>query len=165
MVEPIYLICPPGPRRDRLSLSLGSPVEPVSSLTSPEALQQRPPGLILVVSDANDDAGDARLRVAEAVVRGGHGWRLAVADVRPGVESNSLTFGPGAPQSGLRVLLGRCEAESAIARARHELNNHLMSALAEIQVLLMDVTCDELRESYDIIHAQLRAMKESVASL
>ena len=56
------------------------------------------------------------------------------------------------------------DALSEISRIRHEMNNHLTSALAEVQILLMDVECAELRESYEIIQRQLRSMRASVAS-
>lgn len=50
-----------------------------------------------------------------------------------------------------------------VSQLRHELNNHLTSALAEIQILLMDVSSDELRESYEVILSQLRNMRSVVA--
>ena len=59
---------------------------------------------------------------------------------------------------------GLVEALDTIAKARHDLNNHLTSALAEIQLLLMDVSCDELKESYEVIQEQLRKMRRVVAS-
>ena len=46
---------------------------------------------------------------------------------------------------------------------KHEVNNQLMAALAEIQILLMDVEDPELRESYEIIQQALRGMRKAVA--
>lgn len=55
-------------------------------------------------------------------------------------------------------------AAADLARMRHELNNHLTAALAEVQLLLMDVDTDELRESYEIIQESLRGMRAAVAA-
>ena len=52
-----------------------------------------------------------------------------------------------------------------VAEARHLLNNQLTSALAEIQLLLLDVTDDEARESYVVIHNQLRSMRDVIAGM
>lgn len=54
-------------------------------------------------------------------------------------------------------------AAEAFSMMRHELNNHLTAALAEIQLLLMDVESEELRLSYEIIQESLRGMRTVVA--
>lgn len=52
-----------------------------------------------------------------------------------------------------------------IARARHDINNPLTSALAETQLLLMDVEEGELRESLETIQRQIRRIRDLVADL
>lgn len=65
--------------------------------------------------------------------------------------------------AGLRALL------RAVARARHDINNPLTSALAEVQLLLMDLegegTDGELRESLLLVQAQLRRIRDLVQEL
>ncbi len=55
-----------------------------------------------------------------------------------------------------------------VGRARHDLNNPLTSALAEVQLLLMDHPEEdggELRESLVIVQAQLRRLRDRVGDL
>jgi signal transduction histidine kinase len=52
-----------------------------------------------------------------------------------------------------------------VARARHDINNPLTSALAETQLLLMDVDEGELRESLETIQRQIRRIRDLVAEL
>ena len=52
-----------------------------------------------------------------------------------------------------------------VARARHDINNPLTSALAETQLLLMDVEEGELRESLETIQRQIRRIRDLVAEL
>ena len=61
--------------------------------------------------------------------------------------------------AGMRFVL------EEVAEARHLLNNQLTSALAEIQLLLLDVTDDEAREAYVVIHHQLRSMRDVIAGM
>jgi len=52
-----------------------------------------------------------------------------------------------------------------ISRARHDLNNPLTSALAETQLLLMDVTDPESREALETVQRQLRRMRDMIQEL
>ncbi len=51
-----------------------------------------------------------------------------------------------------------------VARACHDLNNPLTSALAEVQLLLFDEQDDEARESLEVIQSQLRRMRDLIAA-
>jgi len=53
----------------------------------------------------------------------------------------------------------------AVARARHDINNPLTSALAEVQLLLMDHSDVELRESLLTVQSQLRRIRDMVLAL
>lgn len=64
-----------------------------------------------------------------------------------------------APLLELGVVLRR------VARARHDINNPLTSALAETQLLLMDVEDGELREGLETIQRQIRRIRDLVADL
>lgn len=52
-----------------------------------------------------------------------------------------------------------------VSKVRHEVNNHLTAALAEIQLLLMDTEGDEERESYEIVQDALRGIRSAIASI
>jgi signal transduction histidine kinase len=106
-------------------------------------------------------------------VSGSGGWRIALLDAAAGT-CRSLMLGPLRPvtdalRAGTRpaengVALDPKNALAEMAKVRHEINNHLTAALAETQLLLMDVTSDELEESYEVIQEQLRKMREAIAS-
>ena len=51
-----------------------------------------------------------------------------------------------------------------VARIRHDLNNPLTSALAEVQLLLFDTEDEEVREALEVIQSQLRRMRDLIAS-
>ena len=70
------------------------------------------------------------------------------------------------PRPGADALAAElASALEEISNVRHELNNHLMAALAEVQLLLMDVESEELRESYETIQSALRGMRAAVGSV
>jgi signal transduction histidine kinase len=52
-----------------------------------------------------------------------------------------------------------------ISHARHDLNNPLTSALAETQLLLMDITEGEAKESLEVVQRQLRRMRDMIREL
>jgi hypothetical protein len=54
-------------------------------------------------------------------------------------------------------------ALAEISKVRHDLNNHLTPALAEVQLLLMDVE-GEAREACEVIQEELRTISRIVAS-
>jgi len=52
-----------------------------------------------------------------------------------------------------------------VAKARHDINNPLTSAMAETQLLLMDVEDAEVRESLETVQHQIRRIRDLVADL
>ena len=93
----------------------------------------------------------------------GHG---RIGSVDPATQSDvSRSTGPAGPDTASPPSqeLGALLAD--VSKMRHELNNHLTSALAEIQLLLMDVESQELRESYEIIEESLRGMRTVIAAV
>lgn len=119
-----------------------------------------PATLLEVLVDLGASKGDW----GAILVRSGEGGELHGLPLSPGV--------PGALDSvvvaevrgaGLRSLL------RAVARARHDINNPLTSALAEVQLLLMDHPGDgtdgELRESLLLVQTQLRRIRDLVQEL
>jgi len=169
--EPLYVV---GPSEGELPAAVAS-LEGVTlvapSLEALGPLEALAPGLILIVADGAE-AEPALLGAAHHVSRS-DGWRLALLDAGAGT-CRSLTLGPLRPiAEALRarthptengVALDQKSALAEMAKVRHELNNHLTAALAETQLLLMDVTNDELEESYEMIQEQLRKMREAIAS-
>jgi signal transduction histidine kinase len=51
-----------------------------------------------------------------------------------------------------------------ISRARHDINNPLTSALAETQILLLDVPPGEVRDGLETVQTQLRRIRDLVAA-
>jgi signal transduction histidine kinase len=63
------------------------------------------------------------------------------------------------------ALVDMHEALVQVARTGHDVNNALTAALAEVQILLMDLEDEgELREALDIIQEQLRRIRDLVAN-
>jgi hypothetical protein len=52
-----------------------------------------------------------------------------------------------------------------VSLARSDMSGHLTAALAEVQLLLMDVDSEALRESYEVIQRALRGLRTVLASL
>jgi len=68
----------------------------------------------------------------------------------------------GAPTASDSALEG---ALPRLAQTRHDLNNRLMAALAEVQLLLLDQSTPEAKQSYEFIQEELRAMRDLIASM
>jgi signal transduction histidine kinase len=93
---------------------------------------------------------------ALSVVPVSPGFRLGVSDAA------ARMGGSGSEPAQLSV---RMAARTA-AKLRHDINNPLTAALAEIQLLLMDVEPgSELGETLRAVEAQLRRIGELVAQL
>lgn len=58
-----------------------------------------------------------------------------------------------------------CQVLSFVARARHDINNPLTSALAETQLLLLDAEDPEIRSGLETVEEQLRRIRDLVARL
>ena len=174
MPLPIYIVAPPGARTDTLSVeALADSVRRIESVGALGALDLLEPGLILVDRDSVD--GPDLLDVADRIAGAGAGWILAV--IEGDGEATVRTLGFGSPSSSAEVESFSLEPHehpgvlmelrgvlSEVARVRHDLNNPLTSALAEVQLLLFDETDEEIRESLEVIQSQLRRMRDLVAS-
>ena len=136
-------------------------------------LEEKEPGVILIdrASTSEQDA----LALAERVSRAGPGWVLAMLAAND--EKSARTVSLGAPHSVEEVAgWAASESESShvlmdldgvladVARLRHDLNNPLTSALAEVQLLLFDVEDAEVRESLEVAQTQLRRMRDMIAA-
>lgn len=100
---------------------------------------------VCVVADGDAPEGAPAVRALSA------GGRHALAEVR------LLAEGGGGERGVLLHLQGVLEE---VAKARHDLNNPLTSALAEVQILLMDVSPGPEEESLLIVQEQLRRLRD-----
>jgi len=168
---PVYLIAPEGPVAERVAAALDLPGE--RWLADPSELRpgEAPPGVLLI--DRDGVGADAVLALLEAVAGHGEGWtpallyegvdgpRVRVASLGP-EETLDDARARASGERGVLLELGRALHE--IARARHDINNPLTSAMAETQLLLMDVTEGEAREGLETVQEQLRRIRDLVAS-
>lgn len=173
MALPIYLVSPAGPHRDAHVAELGATVD---LFESPEAFGDpsvRPPGLILVDRVSFDAA--AVLWLADRVAASVGEWTLAVIDGDGEPYARTVSMGLPArlpevgtksadPENSKGVLIELRAVLREVAKARHDINNPLTAALAEVQILLMDVTDEEIRESLEITQRQLRKMRDLLAA-
>ena len=174
MPLPIYFVAPPGARAEMLSAEdLRDTVHRLASVEAVGVLNDMEPGLVLVDRDSADET--QLLTLADRVAAAGAPWVLAVIEGEE--EPTVRTLGFGIPNSseevasfarepkqnpGVLMELQRILAD--VARVRHDLNNPLTSALAEVQLMLFDASDEELRESLEVIQTQLRRMRDLVAS-
>lgn len=166
-----YLAVPPGSLRDACESALGGVV--VDDLQELLPADGRAPGIVVVDPGAWPVAEVARL--ALALHRSGPGWTVAILtdDDPPALRSLSVGLphaladvashaaDPGG-HPGTLMELRRVLDE--VARARHDVNNPLTSALAETQLLLLDDHGDEVQESLSVIQDQLRRMRDLIAA-
>lgn len=168
---PIYVLCPAGARRDAALADLPS----ATALDGAEALESladaEVPGLVLMDADTHEASALPALRALE-----GTGWVVALLDGSPdALEVRALSLDrprsvedvaryaedPDAHPGGLLVL---SRVVKEIARARHDVNNPLTSAMAETQLLLMEMEDGEAREAVEVIQTQLRRIRDLVAA-
>lgn len=72
---------------------------------------------------------------------------------------------PGSGEGGGGPALRLSDLAQAVRKVRHDVNNPLGAAFAEVQLLLMDVVDPELRRPLETIEEQLRRMRDRLASL
>ena len=162
MPLPIYFIVSPtatiGPYDQGLSAERFESVEALTALDDLE------PGVVLVHRGSVDDTD--LITIAERVAGAGAGWILAVVDGDEDPVMRTLGFGlpntPGdvaalaaSPEDAKGVLMELKGVLAEVARVRHDLNNPLTSALAEVQLLLLVL---------EVIQSQLRRMRDLIAS-
>jgi signal transduction histidine kinase len=174
MPLPIYFVAQPGARVDTLSApELGDVVHRLASAEDLGVLGDLEPGIVLVDRDSVDEA--QLLRLTGLVAAAGAPWLLAVIEGQDDPTVRTLGFGlpnsseevasfsrEAADNPGVLMDLQRALVE--VAKVRHDLNNPLTAALAEVQLLLFDATDEELRESLEVIQSQLRRMRDLVTS-
>ncbi|MEQ9401788.1 MAG: histidine kinase dimerization/phospho-acceptor domain-containing protein [Longimicrobiales bacterium] len=173
MALPIYLALPDSDARDALTAALGAGVL-LPPVTTAEDLAAHEPG-VLVLDPATPAGTMARL--AAGLPPNGGGWTLATVVPGPegGHQVRSLSVGRGHAPSEVadraddpdrfpQVLVDLPRSLADIARARHDVNNPLTSALAETQLALLDQPGGEIQESLEVIQAQLRRIRDLVAA-
>ncbi len=173
MTLPVYLIASPRASATALVGPLAERVCQLGSVEAFRALVGNEPGLLLV--DRGTASADDLLDLAESLPDAGSGWIVAM--VSDGEPPKIRTVSVGRPHRPEEVAARVCEPDgshgvllelegvlSEIARVRHDLNNPLTSALAEVQLLLFDVTDEEERESLEVMQDQLRRMRDMIAS-
>ncbi|RMH18966.1 MAG: hypothetical protein D6701_05530 [Gemmatimonadetes bacterium] len=170
--RPVYLVAPAGAAGDALQRVLGE--RPHRRLVSVDALFEpdRTPGLVLFAADVSPADVQRALRRMAADE---HRWipvtvdpdaRLAVpVSVAYPLDTRTLVDDYLDPESPHPVLEIRT-ALDLVAVARHDINNPLTAAMAEVQLLLMDVEePGELRDGLEAIQAQLRRIRDLVGML
>lgn len=134
-------------------------------------------GLLLLDPDVPERETRA---VASALAGSGAGWsvfRGGVPEAEGGVEIEPVPL-PGSCGLPLADVVSRlrrngedaprpelCQVLRFVARARHDINNPLTSALAETQLLLLDVEDPAIRSGLETVEAQLHRIRDLVARL
>lgn len=169
MSAPVYLSLESGPLRDacREAFAPSSP----ESVSLDDLLEDdgAPPGLVLT-SGQRPHLDRAAKRLQER----DEAWTVAAVESGPDgprIQAVSRSFAGGLTETAEAWMQ---EARPAplleirgtlreIAKARHDINNPLTSALAEVQLLLMDVDDAEVREGLEVVEEQLRRIRDLVA--
>lgn len=174
MSLPVYLVAPAGPLRDRLAAALDPDLTALDPGEAVDGLANLDPGLLLI-GEADGWAAVA-VSLAERVLHSADDWIVAlVREGDDGPMARSLSLGAPcsletlqafrlSPSTNRGQLLDLRRVLREVSRLRHDLNNPLTAALAETQLLLMDDQGDEVRESLEVIQAQLRRLRDLIAS-
>jgi signal transduction histidine kinase len=134
-------------------------------------------GCILLPAEIG--TGELRLLLRELADRDGP-WTPVLVDLENG-SPRAVPLSVGYPEP-LEALLERLSAGDddaverlpllelrsvlkAVSRARHDINNPLTAALAETQLLLMDIEEGEARDAVETVEHQLRRIRDLVARL
>lgn len=167
---PLYCVGPPHPVRDACVAS-GAEVRVFDDVPSFRSVDGEP-GLVVLTPGVPPSA---LLELLELLWERGPGWTLAVGEGDPPT-FRSVSIGlPGdtralrehlsAPAGNKTSLVDLREALVQIARTRHDVNNPLTAALAEIQILLMDAEPHtEQHESLLVVQEQLRRIRDLLAA-
>ena len=134
----------------------------------------REPGWILLPPDS---APEVVLDLIVRVAALDGGWSpLLLVDDEAGL--SAVPIGPGFRES-FREVLGRMNGEGVapglasfriclreLSRIRHDMNNPLTAALAEVQLVLMDVEPgSEVASALNTVEAQLRRIRDMIGEL
>lgn len=169
---PVYIVARGGPVAEQCLAAFPGAAQLAPPFRS-SMMADHAPGLVLL--DLQGSGVEEVLEAGEAL-GGSPGWTLAV--VSPGAEGSAKVrtvsvgydhtlaeaaeFTRGGGDGNHLLELHRVLAE--IAKARHDINNPLTSALAEVQILLLDAAEGEERESLETIQEQLRRLRDMVAA-
>jgi len=169
--QALYFIGPPGPARDACC-EVGEHVRVFDDQAAFNATEHKAPGLVVI---SPPDEGAALSLLAD-LWEAGAGWTLALADGGDPPTLRTLSLGlPVGPEAlaefvdrevgGQVTLVDLREALIQIAKARHDVNNPLTAAVAEVQILLMDAADDaEAEEGLLVVQEQLRRIRDLVAA-
>lgn len=168
--KPLYVAADQGPARDACVQLLDGSVQVLDREGIAEALGTHPPG-ILVLDPEGMNAADL-VSLGEKVA--GTDWVIALFrdGDEPSLRALSIGYAEGPedvvshaadPESAPERLLELHRVLADVARARHDINNPLTSALAETQILLLDVEEGEIRDSLEVVQEQLRRIRDLVA--
>jgi len=170
--KPLYIVAPAGATRDACVAAAAGNAQVFDPPLQAEAFRDRAPGIVL----ADVSGLDAGALLEAATLLKGPDWVFAVLDGSDPPTVRTLSSGHPAsltevalhleddgdgPREGL-LELHRVLVE--ISRARHDINNPLTSALAETQILLLDVPAGEVREGLETVQTQLRRIRDLVAA-
>lgn len=169
--QALYFIGLPGPARDACS-ELGEHVRVFDDEAAFKAAEDKPPGLVVLSVREESSALTLLYDLWEA----GAGWTLALVDGGDPPMLRTLSLGlPAGTEAlagylagevgGQRTLVDLREALIQIAKTRHDVNNPLTAAVAEVQILLMDSGDDpEAREGLLVVQEQLRRIRDILAA-
>jgi signal transduction histidine kinase len=177
MNQPLHVavISRPGPERDAIVSALAAGEVRVFDGAAP-FLDAELPDSGLAVVGLGVSAGDI-LRLGRATAATSDGWVLVLLEDAGNTDSElvarALSITDREPLSSLLSraadpakdgpILSVCSILQAVSRSRHDINNVLTSAMAETQLLLMDVQDPEMRESLEVIHEQLKRIRDLTA--
>jgi signal transduction histidine kinase len=169
--QALYFIGPPGPARDACS-ALGEHVRSFDDEAAFTAAEDKSPGLVVLSALEECSA----LTLLHDLWEAGAGWTLAVADGGDPPMLRTLSLGlPAGTETLAGYLAGEVggqvtlvdlrEALIQIAKTRHDVNNPLTAAVAEVQILLMDSGDDlEAQEGLLVVQEQLRRIRDLLAA-
>ena len=165
--QALYFIGPPGPARDACS-ELGEHVRAFDDEAAFGAAEDKSPGLVVL----SVQEGRSALTLLHELWEAGTGWTLALADSGDPPMLRTLSLGlPSGSEALAGYLAGEVggqvtlvdlrEALIQIAKTRHDVNNPLTAAVAEVQILLMDAGDDpEAQEGLLVVQEQLRRIRD-----
>jgi signal transduction histidine kinase len=170
--RPAFLVGAPGPDRDQVQSRLGDPsLRIFDSVGEFLRASDLGPGRAYLLAPGLDPASILEAISALAVGRGE--WTPVLVRREEG-EWVARTLSLGYPHA-LAALVDEASAReesvllelrstlAEISRARHDINNPLTSALAEVQLLQMDDLGGEAASSLQVVLDQLRRIRDLVA--
>lgn len=170
LAPPLVVALPEGPLRERVCQALqGVPELRSTGHWSDVVTEGEAHGAVLVDAGmAPEELGRLLQRMtalpgawAAVLVASDPEGRLLCTPISPGFPIPLADAGKGEGGVGGQRYLMR-----SLSRARHDLNNPLTSALAEVQLLLLDGDSDPgLSESLDIVQQQLRRIRDLIIGL